>query len=1518
MILSFFLLFLLIAVLLQIPQIQTSIAGYFTKSLSEKTGYRTNIKAVNIRWWDALSLKGVVIHDLQDSLMADLEEVYIDFSISGLLDASDPGFDEISLKRGNVRLLTHQNENQLNISIFMERLNDYLSFSRPKGERKRKKFLIGNISLEQTSLDILDYNLDELRATFDHSKLRFRNLIADADDFFVHADTVAFNLNYLRGIEATSGINIQQLRTDFTYSSTGMEFKDLFLKSNQTEIKDYLKFEYDSPLALRNFNQQVNVLAKLDEAILHILDLGYFSAEFPKVDDRIFLSGEISGKIEDLFSEQLLVRFGERSALFGKFSIQGLPKIDETFFNLSLINSTLISGDLTPYVSQVAQKELNKFRDFRFDSDFTGYLSKFRAKGDFRTRIGTLRGMVDFHYENNLPAYSGNLEAINFDIGVLLEDRDLFQKASFRGNFKGSGLNAETALIELDASFRSIGINHYDYTGINTNATFGKELFTGQLDVRDPNLVMEVDGTLDLRDHKDSANLILKLDTAFLQELNLTKNNLFLSGSFELDTKGTNLDNIEGVTRFRDVLVSYEGRDLFLDYFLFQSLFTDETRVISLNSDLLVAGISGKFRVEELMNDLQLLWEDYYHILTNENPQIRKHESTEEYYIDIFVDLRDPNPIINLLEPSLFISNNTTLEGAFYQTPENTVFNFYSGIDTVYYDGHYFLDNNIDFNTSKKKNSNDVLAAFYLLSKEQQLRSGVNFHNLALEAIWDEANVSLDFGLDQLATESHIRLNSEIILEPGNTSIVFAPSDIKLLENHWEFDPDNSIRLGRNELAFHNLKLFHGDQYILANGKINPNPAESLDLKIHKLSLDFLNSFGLKKYQGIADGEIILTEYQRKEGSEGYLTIKDIHINDFLIGDVEASALFEDDAIAVQIDNYREGKKAIEVRGSVGNFDNSLNLIALFEETNLSIIEPFSEGFVSDLGGSVNGKLTIGGTLNRPEIVGQGNIKAGKLRFNYLNTNYLIDGDVLFEPNDISFRALTLRDVNNNRATLTGGISHDNFSNFIMDISASLTNMQVLNTSLADNELFYGSAYASGKVTVFGTLNNLDITANATSQPNTRIFIPLVSSGGQVQEDFINIINVHDTIGLTRIERLAEESFSNKLNLNLNLDLNQDAYVEIQIDPRTGENIQGRGRGTLNLNVDTQGEFSMTGTYEIIDALYNFSLYNVINKRFQIEPGGRITWFGDPYAGIMNIRATYEENVSMIGLQNNPNASEFETAELKRRYPVKVIMDLEGQLLTPGISFAFDFSAFPEGSELQTTISAFQNRIANDEQEKNRQVFSLIMLRRFSPAGQFSGAGIGFSNLSQLVSSQLNSLIAQVDQNLEIDFDLTTLDESALETFQLRVAYTFLDGRLRVTRDGGFTDLQGNADFNTIAGDWQAEYLLTEDGRYRIRVYNRNNFNTLTALNINNRAPNTYGVSLSQNLLFSSFRELFQNFSKKSRITYPFVDSDDDNSLRYNLEIRLEDVAPDLFRPDSLEERLPIQVIERPQNESKE
>jgi hypothetical protein len=378
--------------LLQIPDIQTKATQILTDYVSEKTGFKTDIDRVNIRWWDALSIGNVRIYDLEDSLMANLEEIYIDFSVSGLMDKESPGFDEIRLKRGLVRILIHPTESAPNISTFLSRINTLVRPASSDRERGPAKFNIDHISFEETSVDIINYKMEAIEAGFDYGKLRFRNLIADAEDFYIKGDTIGFDLNYMRGIESTSGMVFQQLQTDFIYSNTGMEFDNLFLKSNDTEIKNYLKFTYDDVSALSDFNNKVNVMARLDEAVLDIQDLKFFNRQFPDINDKIYLSGDIHGLVSEFFSDQLLIRFGERSALFGKFNIQGLPDIENTFFNLSLMNSTLTSHDLSPYISVEAQKEVSKFREIRFDTDFTGYLKNFSTKGEFRTSIGRIAG----------------------------------------------------------------------------------------------------------------------------------------------------------------------------------------------------------------------------------------------------------------------------------------------------------------------------------------------------------------------------------------------------------------------------------------------------------------------------------------------------------------------------------------------------------------------------------------------------------------------------------------------------------------------------------------------------------------------------------------------------------------------------------------------------------------------------------------------------------------------------------------------------------------------------------------------------------------------------------------------------------------------------------------------------------------------------------------------------------------------------------------------------------------------
>jgi hypothetical protein len=227
---------------------------------------------------------------------------------------------------------------------------------------------------------------------------------------------------------------------------------------------------------------------------------------------------------------------------------------------------------------------------------------------------------------------------------------------------------------------------------------------------------------------------------------------------------------------------------------------------------------------------------------------------------------------------------------------------------------------------------------------------------------------------------------------------------------------------------------------------------------------------------------------------------------------------------------------------------------------------------------------------------------------------------------------------------------------------------------------------------------------------------------------------------------------------------------------------------------------------------------------------------------------------------------------------VQVLLKLDGPMLSPQIDFDIRGKDLPKSVtladgtlvRLDDQFQAYKSKL--DEQELKRQVFSLIILRKFSPSESFNTSGSIVSSVSELFTNQLSYWINQVDENLEIDVDLGTMDKESFNAFQLRLSYSFLGGRLRITRDGTFgnqttntTSTEGNrTDFSSVAGDWTVDYLLTADGKFRVKMYSRSNVNPINNT-LNSQNTITTGVSLLYTQSFNQLRDLLKSSRDKNR-----------------------------------------------------
>ena len=198
--------------------------------------------------------------------------------------------------------------------------------------------------------------------------------------------------------------------------------------------------------------------------------------------------------------------------------------------------------------------------------------------------------------------------------------------------------------------------------------------------------------------------------------------------------------------------------------------------------------------------------------------------------------------------------------------------------------------------------------------------------------------------------------------------------------------------------------------------------------------------------------------------------------------------------------------------------------------------------------------------------------------------------------------------------------------------------------------------------------------------------------------------------------------------------------------------------------------------------------------------------------------------------------------------------------LTKGFTGLFVLSFF-----FWLAVLDFQSRIEYNEQELNKQVFSLIILKRLSPLDEFnlnlsSTAG---ASVSEVFTSQLGYMLSQLNEDLDVYIDLGSF-ESDNQSINVRLTYSVLDGRLRISHNGNYSNYEQNQDFQNLFGEWTVEYLLSDDGKLRMKGYNKLNQNT-TSTTLSDQNSTVYGVSVSYNDNFNSFSEFWENFTDKFR-----------------------------------------------------
>lgn len=1434
---------------LQTPSFQSWLAHRVTSYLEGQLGTKVSIGKVDIDLWAHLIIEDLYIEDQHQDTLVFIPKL----AVKGYtLDRKKGVFqiDELELNKPFINLKRYEQDTVMNLAFITDYINSFSS-----GDTTSAPMIIevGNMKLNDARFNYTNEHRKPRGVFgFDWNYIQTSQLNIDIEAFSSIGDTIKANIKDLAGNDI-SGFKLEEFSSDFIGIGGDLHLNNSSIKTNDSHLIGDLAFLFEEESDLDNFEEQVEMNHNFDHTELQLGDLAYFVSDLEGVNKKIILTGNVKGTVDALKGKKVEIQFDENSFFKGDFDMDGLPNIDETFISLDIKELTSNKTELEriPLPPFTSSRKLETPANFavlgqmKYSGNFTGFINDFVSFGVLSTAIGSVSSDMSFREipNQNDYEYSGNLGMAEFDLSKFYNDQTL-GPLSANMEVSGSGLTLDKLDLEFDGEITALELNGYRYTNIQSAGHFRERFFEGDVFINDPNADVNFTGQINFREKKPILDFYADIQHIDMKAVHLLTQYEYssLSGAIEVNSQGLDFANFVGDIRIYDLTYCAKSKDYYLENIKLSARREGELK-INLESDVASLKVNGDFDLVELAPSIEEIISE---IVPSYNPPERKHK-TQNFNLELVV--HDFNPVSEVFLPELKIDPDTRLK--LDVNEDSSLFELTLTSNEITYQGNTLYGAVADVS---KPDSSLYLT---LSSDNLKLVNGLEMVNMAIDARneADTIYTAVVWG-DETTTHSG-DFNGKIRVRGyENIDFVMGRSNLMVNNQKWTLNRGAKISIDSTRYEIRNFSIFSGNQSLAVDGVVSQDDSDKLNVDINAFDLSFINPFvgGDPSFHGIMSGNASVRDVYGDFIFVNDIAIIDLQLNDHKLGDLCLESAWDNPMRRLVLEGQLENKKIypLSFKGfyKVDDADSPIDIQAHLEDLDLAFINEFMADGVLDIEGLVTGDISITGKPESPQLEGEAALKNAAIFVDYLNTKYFIEEEVGIYPDMFTFDHIRIRDQEGNPGFLTGQIMHQAFGEWNFDIIIDLeSRMLTMNTNEQLNSLYYGKAYTTGYASIYGYDNQLEFDINLRTEEGTSLAMPM-SSNEEVQfGSFIRFIQT-DTLNLD-----DQPLDLSGIKMKFDLEITPDAQFEIIFDQAVGDVMSGRGKGHINMEINNLSTFNMFGTVEVERGQYLFTLKNMINKEFSVRPGGTISWFGDPFAADLNLKAVYKVSASLNDVL--PDALN----QSGQRVPVDLVMNLTGKMMNPQVMFDIELPTVDE-----VTKSRVQSVISTD-QERNRQAFALLVMRRFvSPPNinRESSIGNAFAeNSSELLSSQISNWLSQISDDFNLGFNYRPGDEISNEEIALALSTQLFNERLLVNSNVGVSrGTSANQNPSNLIGDIRLEYKMTPDGKIRLVVYNESNdFRMITT----QQSPYTQGVGVLYQEEFNTMNEFYCGFKNLFR-----------------------------------------------------
>jgi hypothetical protein len=1179
-----------------------------------------------------------------------------------------------------------------------------------------------------------------------------------------------------------------------------------------------------------SLNVELDTLLATKATILAYVPPGSLLEDY-KIPDFVRGSGTVSGQIEDLDVNLRLNLPGEKTFASINGNIKNALEPDKLNLDLAISDLAVNIADIKSILPDSLLPENLNLPDLR--------IRNARISGS----LTNLTFDVPLETDNGIWQLDGRYNPEDLDLSIAVENVRLTEL--FNGPLSDTLATLELGALNITAKLKG---QLEPSLNLIVDATIGED---GRGQLADFNALVQ-DGNYEADFHLThpdflangkgrytidpdsvaSVNAVVDLNNVDLKRWYVTEVPLSLEGRLTAKLKGLDPYNMEGFVRLDTVKLRGNEGSSYVDSFVVTASLHDFDNEVLVRSDVLDAELVGTFDPLKTPGKMAQFIMAYWDESLRQPTPVGNGDK-----LDFALRLKQPQPLTGGL-----ITGLTEL------APFNA--------SLLYRDGSPELLINLDMPEISYAGLNARNLTFRAIGDTVDLVWEADWANikygdqvelgrtaLSGETVNDEMLVELKL----FTEEGSLRHYLGFVTDPESDTITIRLEEEQLLNfETWSVPSQNLISIAGPSLIIRDFALRNGEQSLSAR---TTKPGDVvITFGDFNLSTPSRLLFSEEETAaGIVNGTIGLDNALTNLGIQSNLSVNQLKYAGTLLGDVVAEVNSSNEQIYKVDVRVKEAGNNATLQGTM-ELDGPLNLVLDVTKLQLAAAEPFSLGYLDNSEGYVSGRVNIGGTIDAPDLDGSLKFNDASLIISLLGERYRLDEQpIRFTNSTITFgNDWNIYDSRGGGARVQGKVDMQSLDDIVLDLRVRANDFLAINSTIEDNKDWFGKMYVDADVNISGTAVQpvVDVMATTSRESEVTYIYRIFQQGLVETEGIMDFTEKYRWDDLLRRDSIAAdtipEDYNAGMNLTLDLEVKPNLEVTVVVDPVTGQAFTGKAAGDLTMRVYPDGRQEAAGRVELVTGKYDFIYQNIINKEFEVLAGSNVTFTGDLLNPNLDLRIRHVVQTSPLPLVQGVQGEGGDVSGLRRKQTFYVDITMKGDLQASNITTDV---VYPEDVYGNLGLSTVEESLATLRQDQSRMTTTAFQLLAFGsfniPLIDAAGGGpnLASTTLNNLMSTYLNNFADQLVSFVDLDFGLDSYqDEGGKTQTNLRISLrkALFDDRVVISIDG----VAGTAE-DELAGTQQtyldnitAEYLINEDGSFRLKFFNDRDRSTLVGDNV--------------------------------------------------------------------------------------